>query len=203
MTGPTTAAPAAVPAALITATPDGYTESEDPEEQYAAFRSRAEMRSEVRLAIGAASNWREAHAAVREALAAHDEVPDFEKEQYVATLMLQTHLLTGQATRSAAQLDAIGEYTDLLVDNRNPNALLVDEALDALDGHWPDQRVADRAEAAYRAAERYVEARTDCDECGLDEARQASARRTHAAEPSLQDVLDGADALRERWSAPR
>jgi hypothetical protein len=201
VTSPASPTPAAVPSALITATPDGYAESDDPEEQYASFQARAAMRSEVRVAIGSASNWRQAQAAVREVLPAHGSVPDFEKEQYVATLMLRTHLLTGSQDLSPAQLDAIGDYTDLLIGHRNPNAPLVDEALSALEGHWPDSRVADRAESAYRAAERYVGVKSGCDGCSLEVARQSSARRIHAVEPSVQLVIDGADALSDRMRA--
>lgn len=192
---------AASPAMLVTAVPDGYHESEDPDARYEGFKARSAMRSAVRYAIGGAETWQEAHVAAERAAAEHPDAPDFEKEQYIAILMLETQLLPGSPETDPDRLDAIGDYTEVLVRHRNPTAGLIDRALSTLEAHWPTERVATTASTAYAAAERYVEIKTDCDGCGLESIRASAARVSggDAVVRSLQSTLDGSASLRARF----
>ena len=190
---------AASPAMLVTAVPDGYHESEDPDARYEGFKARSAMRSAVRYAIGGAETWQEAR--VERAAAEHPDAPDFEKEQYIAILMLETQLLPGSPETDPDRLDAIGDYTEVLVRHRNPTAGLIDRSLTTLETHWPTERVATTASTAYAAAERYVEIKTDCDGCGLETIRASAARVSggDAIVRSLQSTLDGSASLRARF----
>ena len=186
---------AASPAMLVTAVPDGYHESEDPDARYEGFKARSAMRSAVRYAIGGAETWQEARVAAERAAAEHPDAPDFEKEQYIAIL------LPGSPETDPDRLDAIGDYTEVLVRHRNPTAGLIDRSLTTLETHWPTERVATTASTAYAAAERYVEIKTDCDGCGLETIRASAARVSggDAIVRSLQSTLDGSASLRARF----
>lgn len=181
--------------------PDSRQVPEDPDQAYQEFQGRAEMRRDIRTALAQAEGWKDAEARIQSALAAHSDVPAYMVQQYVATMMLQTELLPESPTDEPDRLDAIGRYTDMLVANRNPNSALIDQSLGALEGHWSQERISRTASDAYDAAERFIEAKTDCGGCGIGQARQSAAGATsnEYVLSSLSGAIQGAERLRERF----
>jgi len=94
-------------------------------------------------------DWAAADRRVRALLLAPSEdVPPHTREQVAATLMLDRHLLA--APPSPEALEALGHHTQALIDNRSPEASLVADALNQLQGHWSQARI--QASAALAAA---------------------------------------------------
>ena len=192
-------------ATLVVAHPDGYTPSTDEDQRYRDFQARAMMRRAVRDAVANAEGWQDADAAVQAALREHPHVPAFEKEQVAAALILQQHLLTAEKSKDPEHLDAISRYTEMLVRHRNPNPVLISNALDDLEGHWPSAKVSRVAESAYSAAERYVAARMDCEGCDIETARRRTTEGAGntavnaAIDAALEPAIDGAEQLRARF----
>ena len=186
------------PGLMITAHPDDYTRPETREAQLEAFEARSAFRVALRGIMGDAAGWRDADARTRALLRETPDVPTFAKEQTAATSMLTTFLLHGERPEPD-QAEAIGVYTEMLVRHRNPDAALIDQALAALDGSWSEARIASAAEAGYVAAERYVRAQADCEDCRIADVTTARADdRIPELTGALQRVVDGAERLERR-----
>jgi len=117
-------------------------------------------------------SWMEADQQVRTVLAGIREHPLRQKiEQLAAHAMLTHRLLNGEGT--PAKRDAIGFYTRLLIDNRNPDASIILPALQTLEGHWPKERIASSAQEASSLAAAWLK-RNPCEDClGLGKNIQA------------------------------
>lgn len=190
---------------MVVAHPDGFEPSDDEAQRHRDLQARAAFRRAVRDAVAGAATWVEADGAVRQMLREHPGVPPHEKEQLAAILMLQQHLLPGESEPTAERLAAVAHHTEGLVRHRNPNPLLIDEALSVLDGYWSPAAIRRAAASAYSAAERYVAARTDCDGCSIDAARQRTGGAgDHAAvsaslDGAMEQALLGAERLSDRF----
>jgi hypothetical protein len=193
-----------VGAVLVVAKPDDYQPTDDEDQRYRDFQTRAALHRAVREAVAHSDGWTEADGAVRTVLQEHPNVPSYEKEQVAALLMLQQHLLIGNNDPSTKRLEAIARYTDQLARHGNPNSMLIDDALTVLDGHWTSDTIRDAAASAFSAAERYIAARTDCDGCSFDVARRRITEDTRNAAVSasmdvaMEQAILGAERLRAR-----
>ncbi len=101
-------------------------------------------------AVVLASDWQEADQNVRALLNAPSELSRHYREQAAANAMFQEWLLEGDA--SPEKLKATAFYTGLLVQNRSPQAATILPALERLQGHWPEAKIAEAAATAARAA---------------------------------------------------
>ncbi len=109
--------------------------------------------------LASAEGRREADEAFREELASPSEIPSYTREQTAATLMLRTHLLGGSV--DAEKREAVGYYTNLLVENRSPEAELIATALEELRGYWPDAQIRAAAARAASGVEVFLTKRLD------------------------------------------
>jgi hypothetical protein len=106
-----------------------------------------------------AEDWREAHEAFREELASPSEIPQYLRDQTAATLMLRTHLLGGPVDDE--KREAIGYYTNLLVEHKSPEGELIASALQELRGYWPDAQISAAAAQAASGVEVFLAKRLD------------------------------------------
>lgn len=107
-------------------------------------------------AVSSASNWKEAHQNVRDLLSSSSSAPQFILEQSAAYAMFREYFTTDhwREDLTKEKIEALGFYTDLLVENRSPESDLVYAGLRKLRGHWSDRRIVTAAEATIQAAER-------------------------------------------------
>lgn len=105
--------------------------------------------------VHADPTWSEADQIIRSRLSESSSVPQPLREQVAAHSMFQYHFgaLKNKAP-SEKQLDALGYYTTLLVDNRSPESWLIQPALDLLSGHWPDERMLAAIDTTLKASRR-------------------------------------------------
>ncbi len=106
-----------------------------------------------------AEDWREAHEAFREELASPSEIPQHLRDQTAAALMLRTHLLGGPVDDE--KREAIGYYTNLLVEHKSPEGELIATALQELRGYWPDAQISAAAAQAASGVEVFLAKRLD------------------------------------------
>jgi hypothetical protein len=155
-----------------------------------------QSRVAINRVVTTAATWQEADAGVR-ALLAEAEEPHIQyvREQSAAAIMLRARLLSG--TPSPERADAIAYYTRMLVNNRSPEASLVAEALQKLEGHVDAAVLAEMADAAVASAEVYLAGQLDCEGCSSEmlQERLGPALGGRALAGS-QSVVDGIDALR-------
>lgn len=115
-------------------------------------------------AIRAAWHWRSADRRARALLAEASPVPQYTRQQLAADGMLKHWLLDGNHTPE--QRHALAFYTELMIRNRSPQAQILLPALEYLEGHWPDARIAESARVAADAARNLLQKRG----VALDEA---------------------------------
>ncbi len=105
--------------------------------------------------VHAAPSWSEADQVVRSRLSDSSSVPQPLREQNAAHAMFRNHFgALKNKTPSEKELDALGYYTTLLVNNRSPESWLVQPALSVLSGHWPDQRMLAAIDTTLKASRR-------------------------------------------------
>ena len=83
--------------------------------------------------------------------AAGDEAIASEAKPFVTYTVLN-HLLQDDN----ASPEAIGYYTDMLISIKSPNADMVFEALQVLDGYWTEEHIRTTADEAIRNAEKWL-----------------------------------------------
>jgi hypothetical protein len=124
--------------------------------------------SEFVRILARAADWREADAGIRRALLEEHPVEvQHLREQWAATKILRSHLLSGP--QQPERLDALAHFTRILVNTGNPEAQLIARALVDLDGHISEQERSDMAGAAARAAEPHAARTLNCTDCALAE----------------------------------
>ena len=123
-----------------------------------------------RAAVAKPDRWEEADRAIRALLAEESELPQYQREQIAAQVMLRQWFLEGETT--AEEQEALGYYTALLVDNNNPQARMIEDALVRLEGYWDDERIALAAAKSAGAAKAHL-------------AKQSGAEQI----PPVNDVL--------------
>ena len=196
------AAPAAPfrPTAVLMAKPTDVAAELEPDQAYRQFEARARQGSELRYYLAQTDDWREADAIVQSILARHRDVPAAYGEQTAAVLMLQAHLVPGEE-HSPDRVAAIGRYTEMLLRHQSPSAMLIDQALDALEGYWSSERIAAAARRTYAIAESYVERQAGCEGCGLTKARRKIATSQGATGARVSALVQQTATGAERLSA--
>ena len=85
---------------------------------------------------------------------AEDEAVTSEAKQFISHIShkVLNHLLQDDN----ASPEAIGYYTDMLISIKSPNADMVFEALQVLDGYWTEEHIRTTADEAIRNAEEWL-----------------------------------------------
>lgn len=100
-------------------------------------------------------NWKAADRRARDLLATPSSVPLYKRQQLAADRMLKHWLLDSPQTPETQE--ALAFYTEMLVQNRSPQAQILAPALQRLTDTWSDERVAEGAEIAAQAARKHLE----------------------------------------------
>ena len=115
----------------------------------------AKFSSDIGSVVHAAPSWSEADQVARSRLSESSSVPQPLREQLAARALFGNHF--GSLKNKPPlekELDALGYYTSLLVDNRSPESWLVQPALNILSGHWSDQRMLAAIDTTLEASRR-------------------------------------------------
>ena len=85
---------------------------------------------------------------------AEDEAVTSEAKQFISHIShkLLNHLLQDDN----ASPEAVGYYTDMLISIKSPNADMIFEALQVLDGYWTEEHIRTTADEAIRNAEEWL-----------------------------------------------
>lgn len=150
-------------------TPYAFTDEEASREEAGRItQAMIKLPTQYGALTAGAAGWREAHERMQRELAAPSDAPEYTREQVAALHMLRGHLLA-EGDPSPEQLDAIGQYTDLLVKHRSPEGETLVDALRRLDGHWPKAKWTAAAERATEGVEAFVQVRGGCTDCPATE----------------------------------
>lgn len=123
------------------------------QEEMALLRSVTQVGFEMGKAARSAESWQEADRAVRDILRSNSSSPHlYALEQVAASTMLGRWLLDGKMSPERKQ--AIGFYTERLIENNSPDAALVQRSLEALQGTWSPARIAQAAEQTARLSKK-------------------------------------------------
>jgi hypothetical protein len=119
------------------------------------LRQRRKAYEATEEAIRTASGWQQADQHTRALLEESSAAPQYYREQVAAHWMLERWLLEGQPTPEKQK--ATGFYTELMLENGNPQGQLIQPALEQLKGVWAEGRVAKAAAATARRTKEYME----------------------------------------------
>lgn len=122
----------------------------------------AKFSHDIDSVVYAAPSWSEADQVVQSRLSESSSVPQPLREQLAARALFSNHFGSlKNKSPSEKELDALGFYTALLVDNRSPESWLVQPALEHLSGHWSDQRVLAAIDTTLKASRRAYSVNSD------------------------------------------
>ena len=114
--------------------------------------------------IGQGSHWKEADIAVRRLLKEYSTHRMRQQIEQLAAHKMLTYWLLEEEQNQEQLLEALGFYTSLLIDNRNPDASIILPALQELDGYWQATQIASKAQEAHSLATAWLK-RNPCEEC--------------------------------------
>ena len=106
-----------------------------------AFTEAAALSNPADALMNAGASVSEVEPLAREAFAQAGDLSAYARWALVAELggkMLRAHL-----AEPAPDAKAVAFYTQLLLDQESPNAIVLSKALDHLEGEWPAERVAE------------------------------------------------------------
>lgn len=157
----------------------------------------------MRAILKSTTSWQEANREVREQIASIAQDPyAFELEQFAAHQMLSKYLLRGEEVPE--KKDAIAYYTELLLRNEYPDAEIISNALEALEGKWTRSQIARAAAQTAKHAREYLK-QNPCKPCleraGIESKKvesllDAKQRKLYR----MQNSLPNLDKLAKRES---
>jgi hypothetical protein len=132
------------------------------------FISVMNKTSEIEDLIKQTSNWQNAHEVVSETLRnnSSDRFNSY-MEQVLANTMLARHL-PSELEVDDVKKEAIAYYTNLLINNKNPNAPLISNALNLLQGYWPDTEIKLKIDNVIKYSTEYLEKKEFVNRVGVD-----------------------------------
>lgn len=136
-------------------------------------------------AAESASTVEEAHRKVRKLLADSSSVARTFREQMAAFAMFANHFSDGDSiTKNVTdeKLKILSFHTDLLVENRSPEASYILPALKALRGRWSSQKVVKSAQTVAQAARSTYGNSKSSEPASVQTLRRESGRSGHAGE---------------------
>lgn len=192
---------------FVAGTPDDV-EPTMPSELSSAERKRnadqrhADFRA-FEKAVSTAAGWKEADRRVRALLEESSPVPHYRREQVAADWMFKEWLL--QDKSSSKKQKAIAFYTNLMIENRNPQAQVIQPALQRLEGHWSESHIAEAAGTAFHAADKFVQSttyqsmqrsnQTVAAGAETEEAQQTFTNSTSRRQSQLMEAIDRLEAM--------
>lgn len=126
-----------------------------PEERRKLHRQFLNNMRAFRKAALSASSWREADRRTRALLKESSPYAQYMREQLAADWMLKRWLLEGDS--SPQKQEAVAFYTNLMLENQNPQAQIIQPALQQLKGKWSEKRIAKAASATTRRAKKFMQ----------------------------------------------
>ena len=144
------------------------------------------------------NDWRIAHDMIN-AILKENSINKFKYylEQIIANKMLSIHLLSVDATYDYDRIEAVEFYTELLLKNNHPNAHIILDALEVLDGYWPYDRIIQAADDALLFAEEYLSKQNFREVAGMDkestgllkDKQMIVLHKIHYAIPELMNMI--------------
>lgn len=154
-----------------------------------------EAQSEFYGLLMESTNWKEADRAVTTALTHHVDVADSDLREEVAAVMMLKLVLLQQDVTPEVQ-EAMSRYTTVLIDRRNPEAHVIADALERLQGYWTSEQIAEAAAVAFNIAEERLAVIYDCDGCSFQQIlEQKPAEVQEQASGIHQNMYYGAERL--------
>ena len=153
------------------------------EERTLIVKHSPEDQMKMSVVIQKASSWEAAHEGMKELLAESSELPDYIRKQRAAVFMLKA--ARSLESLNDAQREGIAEYTEMLAEYRSPEAALMLESLQKLEGHWSDEQIRFAAARSLEGADLYLDKRYFCEDCPANKAAASS----HEAIQTTQDVF--------------
>lgn len=161
--------------------------------------SREEMATQAEASAGlmrtfaqatALGDWQAVEQRVRAAAAQESALPAPDREQAAAAFLLDLYLLKGNATPE--KQEAIAYHTERLVAHGSPEAARIADALDKLEGYWPEAKRQDLAARAASNATAYLAKRAACDGCSFEQVLEKAgqgAQMQHARSETERAVV--------------
>lgn len=175
----------------------GFSYYTAPQEGVALTReemaAQAKASTELMRAFAQAAelgDWQSVERHVRAAAAQESALPPSAREQAAAAFMLDLYLLKGNATPE--KQEAIAYHTERLVAHGSPEAARIADALDKLEGHWPEAKRRDLAARAASNATAYLAKRAECDGCSFEQVLEKAgqgAQMEHARSETERAVV--------------
>ena len=158
---------------VYSGTPEGVTPITPgslPEDEREAFvQASFEAYQSLYSTVISAQSWKDADAALSAELDRHPLVPRYALEQNAASYILHAHLLQADGDEAA---QAALRYASLLAENGSFDAVLIEDVIETHGDRWePGQRGA-LARKVSASAANYVQNRSGCDGCSLDDLLQ-------------------------------
>ena len=159
--------------------PAAFYEQTTKEQRIDAGRAAAgagiETMGYLRLNVPIAEKHRKAYALLK----AHTGLEWYSLQEMISTTMVELLL-----RETEPNVEALGFYTRLLVQNENPNADFIAKALILLEGHWTPEDIAISARASTQAAVKWLN--KTCPDCAskatyTSDQMQARAQLGHQA----------------------
>ena len=116
---------------------------------------RSQAYGTLKKAVLTASGWQQANQRSRALLSEPSSAPQHYREQVAAHWMLKHWLLKGNP--SLEKQKATGFYTELMLENGNPQGQLIQPALEQLKGRWSEERITKAASVMARRTKEYMQ----------------------------------------------
>ena len=146
-------------------------ESKSEEERnkiHEEFISVMEQTSEIEDIIKQTPDWQKAHEIVFEKLKNNrNEKFISYMEQVVASSMLTQHFTSELYVDDRAK-ESIVYYTNLLIDNKNPNTPIILNSLDLLQDYWSDTEIKQAIDHVVKYSTEYLEQQEFVNRVGVD-----------------------------------
>ena len=165
--------------------PAAFTGEEIPKDELEFITEHSvDDQMKMTVLVQQARSWDAAHTEMQALLAESSELPDYIRKQRAAVFMLKAARTLDDITDD--QREAIAEYAEILAEYRSPEAALMLESLQKLDGHWTDDQIQFAAARSLEGANLYLDKRYYCEECP---AGKAASSTTHEAIQATTDAF--------------
>lgn len=176
--------------------PAAFTGEEIPQEEL-EFISEHSIDDQMKMTvlIQQAPSWDAAHKEMQALLAESSQLPDYIRKQRGAVFMLKAARTLDDITDTQRQ--AIAEYAELLAEYRSPEAGLMLESLQKLEGHWSDEEIRFAAARSLEGANLYLDKRYYCEDCPAGKASSTAPEAIEATQDVfISELLGSVESLR-------
>ena len=164
--------------------PAAFTGEEIPEDELKFITEHSvEDQMKMTVLLQQASSWDAAHKEMQALLAESSQLPDYIRKQRAAVFMLKAARSLDEITD--AQREAIAGYTEMLAEYRSPEAAVMLESLEKLDGYWSQDQIRSAAARSLEGANLYLDKRHYCEDCPASKTASTAPEAVQAT----QDVF--------------